>query len=237
MNQDYQLLQQDVEDNRRSANVQKGKLDLIILKYMARRLHLTLRQLDQPTSFSQPLLYRLRERHGHTHRIALYNHQELFLQQTLPFIGFISRKQMDLSRSVIDEIQAVDKLLIEELVNNPGILSYSSLELRNGNWCNLVIMRGADAKAHMKSTKTHMYPAHQLAYGHYEWIRLHHGIMTEGLDHMEMVLQKTKYYTFHSAEQKPVIREHMYGRASKLSLLPYRQRRIRARVHSSVFGQ
>jgi len=38
-------------------------------------------------------------------------------------------------------LRALDAELIEELRHNPHILSYSSLELPDGSWGNLVIMR------------------------------------------------------------------------------------------------
>ena len=94
-----------------------------------------------------------------------------------------------------------------ELISNPGLLSYSSLELRNGDWCNLVVLNGEEAKTHLKNTSTHTYAAYQLAPHYYEWIRLHNGVMSEGLDHTEMLLQKTKYYIFYAAQPRPAIRE------------------------------
>ena len=56
----------------------------------------------------------------------------------------------------------------------------------------------------------HKYAAYRLAHSYYEWIRLHNGVMPEGLDHMEMQLQKTKYYTFQAGQQRPSIREFIY---------------------------
>jgi len=101
----------------------------------------------------------------------------------------------------------VDKKLIKELISNPGILSYSSLELRNGDWCNLVVLNDAGAKTHIKSNSTHIHAAYHLAHRYYEWIRLHNGIMPEGLDHTEMQLQKTKYYTFQTKQQRATMQE------------------------------
>src|SRR2546426_481732 len=83
------------------------------------------------------------------------------------------------------------------------VLRYSSLELRNGDWCNLVLLSDAGAKTHIKGSEMHKYAAYHLAHSYYEWIRLHNGVMPEGLDHMEMQLQKTKYYTFQAGQQRP----------------------------------
>jgi hypothetical protein len=205
------LIHQDEHNSHLYMDIKKGKLDLIILQYMARRLHLSLHQLDKPASPSQPLLYTLQERHERTHRIAIYRYHELFLRRMFTFVGFISRKHSYLPESIVAEIQQADQQLIAELVGNPGILSYSSLELRNGDWCNLVLLSNARAKAHIKSTKTHAYAAHHLAYRYYEWIRLHNGIMPQGLDHTEMLLLKTKQYSFQVTQPRPAIRELIYS--------------------------
>lgn len=209
MDKDIQLIGQELRDVR-GVNISKGKLDLIVLRYMARRIHLTLYHLGEPTTKSKPLLYKLQERHGRTHRIAIYRYQELLLKRPLAFVGFISGRQRNLPSSILCAIEMVDKQLIEELVSSPGILSYSSLELHNGNWFNLVLLNDVKAKAHIKGTETHTYAAYHLAPRFYEWIRLHNGIMPEGLDHAEMKLQKTKFYTFYPAQERPFIQELTY---------------------------
>ena len=85
MNQNSQFMEEVTDDDQAKIDVRKGHLDLVILKYVARRLHLTLQQLDQK--------------------------------------------------------------LIAELVKAPGILSYSSLALPFGDWCNLVVLADVSAKA------------------------------------------------------------------------------------------
>src|SRR5205823_4605753 len=97
---------------------------------------------------------------------------------------------------------------------NPGLLSYSSLELRNGHWYNLVLLSDADAKRHIRSAGTHMYAAYQLAWRYYEWIRLHSGVMPGGLAQVELVLQKTCYFVFHRTQPRPVVHETAYAISS-----------------------
>jgi hypothetical protein len=155
-------------------------------------------------------VYNVQERGGRTHRIAIYQAEKLRLQEPFSFVGFLSARQKPLRPSIIQAIQQADKKLVEELVGAPGVLSYSSFELRNGNWCNLVLLSHADAKMSIKASETHKYAAYHLAHSYYEWIRLHNGVMPEGLDHMEMQLLKTNYYTFQPGQQRPSIREFTY---------------------------
>ncbi|MFL5705490.1 MAG: hypothetical protein ACJ8AG_22040, partial [Ktedonobacteraceae bacterium] len=86
--------------------IKKDKLDLIVLRYMARRLHLILHQLDTPipTISDQPFIYRLPERYGRMHRIAIYKYQELLFRSNFTFVGFISHKQKNLQPHIIAEI-------------------------------------------------------------------------------------------------------------------------------------
>lgn len=208
MNNDSPLKkQEELQVNPSGISVKKSKLDLVVLGYMAQRIYLTLHQLDQPADASIPLLYYSDDRHRRIHRIAIYKPRELLLKSSLTFVGFVSGRQRPASSQVSDELHAVDKKLIAEFVDAPGILSYSSLELRDGNWCNLVLFTDADMKIHVKNADTHKYAAYELAPRCYEWIRLHNGTMSGGLAHGEMILQKTRYYWFPGAHQRPIIRE------------------------------
>lgn len=176
----------------------KEKRDLLVLKYMTRRLNGILRQLEPPTT-TEPLLYLLPERHQRTHRVLLYRKQELLSGIPLLFVGFLSGRQKGMDPEVVEAIHAADRQIVEDLTHNTALLSYSSLQLRNGEWCNLVIMRDASAKARLRNSTLHCHAAHHLAHSYYAWIRLHNGTMHQGLDHTEMHVLKTKYYTF-SAE-------------------------------------
>jgi len=142
--------------------------------------------------------------------MAIYNPEELLLNNELALVGFISGRMRPLRPSVAADLRIMDRKLIAELVNTPGLLSYSSLELHDGNWCNLVLLNDPQVKIHLKNTETHRYAAYELAPNCYEWIRLHNGIMPTGLASNEMLLQKTRYYQFQEAHQRPVIRELRY---------------------------
>jgi len=211
MNKDIPLNnRQALADEGTLPGVRKGKLDLVILRYMARRVSVALRSLDLATSTARPLLYYLDERHRRTHRMAIYNPEELLLNNELAFVGFISGKLRPIKPSVAADLRIVDKKLVAELVGAPGLLSYSSLELHDGNWCNLVLFKDPEVKIHLKNAETHQYAAYQVAPSCYEWIRLHNGVMPRGLAGNEMLLRKTRYYTYQGAERRPAIREITY---------------------------
>jgi hypothetical protein len=210
MNKDSYLNSNEVLDENSPPGDEEYKQDIVILKYMAQRIYITLYLLDEPTDSSLPLLYYLEEGHKYTHRIAIYSPQASLLNNKLDFVGFISRKLQPEDSQVIEEIRTVDKKLIVELINTPGLMSYSSLELRDGRWCNLVLFSDPEAKMHLKQSETHMYAAYQLSPRYYDWVRLHNGIMPGGLARNELLLQKTKFYQFSGPHEKPEMRELTY---------------------------
>lgn len=210
MNKDSYLNLDETLEERPLPNSEENKQDLVLLRYMAQRIYVTLYLLDEPIDPLQPLLYYSEEGNKHTHRIAIYKPQELLLNGKLEFVGFISRKQQPGDQQVIEEIRGVDKKLIIELINTPGLMSYSSLELRDGRWCNLVLFSGAETKMHIRNSELHAYAAYQLSPHYYDWIRLHNGIMPGGLARNEMLLQKTTYYVFQGPHEKPAMRELTY---------------------------
>jgi hypothetical protein len=207
MNESNQLREQDASDTHPYASINRGKIDLVVLRYMAQKVRTMLHLLDTSASLTVPLLHIVPERYERMHRLVLYELHEECFERTVMFVGFVSKKQAYLSQAVIDDIQAVDQRLLAELAYSSGLQSYSSLELRNGNWYNLVLLSDADAKKHIRSAETHVYAAYQLAPRYYEWIRLHSGVILGGLDQVELMLQKTRYYVFQRTQPRPVIRE------------------------------
>jgi len=210
MNKDSSLNTSQSLDERALPVAGQSNLDLVILRYMTQRIYVTLYLLDEPVDPSQPLLYYAEEGRKHTHRIAIYRPEELQQNSNLEFVGFISAKLKPGRPQVIKEIRAVDKRLIVEFISTPGLLSYSSLELRDGRWCNLVLFSGSETKVHIRNSETHAYAAYQLSPRYYDWVRIHNGIMPGGLARNEIVLQKTKYYQFHGPHEKPTMRELNY---------------------------
>lgn len=187
--------------------VHKDRLDLVVLQFMAKKMSATLRALEQPEAAPSPLCYSFKGLRGRQHRMILLAPGELLTPEAMRFVGFVSRRSPTAEQQVIDEIFRVDELMLAEITRIPGLLSYSSLELHPGVWYNLVLFRDANVKMHVRSGATHRYAAHQLSPAYYEWIRLHNGTMPDGLVHLEMQLNHTKYYYFSGPQQPPIVHE------------------------------
>ena len=191
--------------------ISRGTRDLIVLRYMAQNIHEVLYGLGQPFAGSFPLSYSLNVRHHRQQRVILYDPEFLLRNTTLSFVGFVSGKHKTVDPSIDNEMQRVDALLTKELIDAPGLLCYSSLELYTGKWYNLVLLANFNIKTHLRNSPTHCYGAYQLATRYYEWIRLHSGIITDGLSRSILHLQKTKYYICQAPEPRFTVRELIYA--------------------------
>ena len=104
--------------------VSKAKVDLLVFRYMARKAQTILQLLDETIVRAAPLLHLIPERHSRMHRFVLYEPDTEWMEHIIVFVGFVSKKQANLSQEVIDDIQAVDKKLVAELIYSSGLLSY-----------------------------------------------------------------------------------------------------------------
>lgn len=190
--------------------ISKGNIDLVVLKYMAQQVRVTLHALDQYDDESLPLLYFLKDRPARTHRIALYNPQWLLQNHNISFVGFVSMKKEIVDPLVNQQLNALDEVMLTELLGITGIASYSSLELRPGHWYNLVLLSDLVARDHLRTSENHKYAAQELSPDYYKWIRLHSGTIHGGLAARTFELRQTKYYTFQEGLQRVKIRALTY---------------------------
>ena len=186
--------------------INKAQSDLIVLRYMAQKVRVMLHSPDR--TLDSPSLYFLEERQRRAHRIAIYDSQTLLQDTDLSFVGFVSGKQQGIDPFIEEELERADKIMLTELARIPGLLAYSSMELRTRTWYNLVLMSSLDAKSHLRNVQMHQYASYQLAPHYYEWIRLHNGTIASGLASHALKLGSTKYYTFQN--RRPTMRELVY---------------------------
>jgi len=190
--------------------VHKRKIDLLALRYMVQQLRLTLQTMEQPLTDKPPFLYAAAGRRCYTHRIALYDPWQLMQNEQLAFVGFVSGLQAVTDPTVSSELQSVDGQMLAELTHVPGLLAYSSMEVRQGRWYNLVILQDIDGKMHLQSLKKHQYAAYKLAPRAYDWIRIHSGLIPTGLAGNTIDVLKTKHYVYGHADNSAAMYEVIY---------------------------
>jgi hypothetical protein len=178
--------------------------DLSILTAMIRQVEDIRKQVEQPIPLTLPVITSATEPGQRLHRVIIYRPLPLD-QQELQFVGFVSKCHPDTPATIATALADVDKALVMELAQHPGLLNYSSLELADGIWYNLVVFAHTEVKNDILVLKTHQFAVYELAPSYYQWIRLHHGTITGKRLPEGLALHKTKHYLFHTLAQQPAI--------------------------------
>lgn len=114
-------------------------------------------------------------------------------------VGFFGERHPDRDATPLEEVNAE---LVLEFRNYPGILSYSSMELVDGNWANLVLHDKPEAREYWRASKRHAEAAEKLSPLYYRNVRIHNGVLPRGVPgRRTIVIHRTKYWDF---RHKPV---------------------------------
>lgn len=184
----------DILPDRPFTNPDQNTEDLLHLQYMAGKLRQLLSQPEFIPVQPRPYVLFLEESGGRRHRIAITRPEELLVLTELVVVGFCGTKWPEADRSALD---AADAELLNEFMQHPHLLSYSSLEIEGGNWRNLVLFSHPQGIGHWAVSMKHAYAAQELSPGYYRHIRLHNGVLSGGLlSGSEIVLIRTKYYDY-----------------------------------------
>lgn len=193
--------------NRPFTNPEHSRADSAVINYMRWQLHHVLSQSnigpEHPLA-RELYIQMLQEVNGRFHRIVILERAPLLTDAELTFVGFFGQRRFEANPALL---QDVDTELIQEFLNHPHVLSYCSLELADNNWANIVILRNADGIQHWRASRKHAYAARELAPQYYTGIRLHNGILPNGLASPYLVLLHTKYYDFQGPGLWQAVRE------------------------------
>lgn len=117
---------------------------------------------------------------------------------SLCLVGFFGERHTAEESAVLEEANAE---LVLEFKDYPGILSYSSMELYDGNWSNLVIHDVPDTKEYWRASARHAEAATKLSPRYYRTVRIHNGDIPEGLaGGGDIQIQSTKYWDYSGPE-------------------------------------
>lgn len=184
----------DIVPDRPFTNPDHNADDLIHLQYMVERLRGLLNQAQIIPPQPRPYVLYLEEAGGRLQRIALAQPEELAICSELSVVGFCGTRWPEADRTPLD---AVDADLLAEFMQHPYLLSYSSLEVEDGNWRNLVIFSHPQGIGHWAISMRHALAAQTLAPSYYQNIRLHNGVLPGGLmSGNDLMLTRTKYYDY-----------------------------------------
>jgi hypothetical protein len=199
------LSRTEIVPGRPFTNPAGSREDIGTLQDMAEKLRQLLGRPETIPAQPRPFVLYLSEAGGRRHRIALSKPEALLTGNDLTVVGFCGRKWPGADRAPLD---AVDAELITEFSQHPHLLSYSSLELGNGNWCNLVLFSHPRGLLHWATSARHAYAVRELSPAYYMVIRLHNAILPGGLmSGKPLILLRTKYYDYQDKPPWLAVRE------------------------------
>jgi len=175
--------------------------DLNTLRYMARQLCLTLQNPHMSTDLPQTILFNLPGKSSWIHRQVLANPQHFQETSLIHVVGFFGQSR---SRANIELAQKFDITLMKEIPQHEGLISYSTMLLKDGNYANLVLFTSETAQMGWSRSEAHAKAVYELSPGYYHSIRIYNGRLPHGIHQSEaLTLHKARYFDY---DQTPMWR-------------------------------
>lgn len=143
----------------------------------------------------RPIFLYQEETGGRQQRLVINRPERLTMGHPVTVVGFFGQK---LERADLLPLRnEFDQALIAEFPKHPDLLSYSTLELADGNFGNLVLFARSEAKNHWNSCTIHARAVRELAPEYYASVRLYNGVLPRGLAASRALrLTRVKYYDY-----------------------------------------
>jgi hypothetical protein len=185
----------EVVDGRPFTDPQHITGDLNSLRYLADQLRLLLKN-PRLLGKSQPpiTVYRPDLPNEWVYRIVIPDPEQLLAGDRLIFVGFLGQRRDEADRTVADEF---DEILVGEIPEHAGLLSYCTMALVSGNFCNLVLFSDEGAKVRWSRSRAHDRAVRQISPDYYYSVRLYNGVLPRGIsDGRDMQLTRVKYFDY-----------------------------------------
>jgi len=183
----------DVPGGRPFAHPDRTADDLVSILEMTRTLRRILTGPSTSAARSRPYTLQAGNEVA-PHRVIICDDAALRMESAPSFVGFFALKRPGLDHAPLTR---VDDQLVLEFPRHPGILSYSSIALPDGNWGNLIVLRSVADGERWREGERHAWAVRELAPAHYSSVRLHQGRVPGGvLSGLEPVLLRTRYFDY-----------------------------------------
>lgn len=167
--------------------------DLDLLAYMLQDLRSLIRSNDAgkvDIVAHRPIMWNV---HGLRRRTVVCEPEETRRRDRVCIVGFFAERRETIDYPSLDELELG---LLLEFRNYPGILSYSSIELANDYWANLVIHTVPDDTESWRESSAHT-RAVEVSPDLYSAIRIHNGHLDGGIAGSEAIaIDRTKYWDY-----------------------------------------
>jgi hypothetical protein len=178
--------------------------DLDLLAYMLQDLRTLIRSNDAGKATlvaHEPILWSV---HGLRRRTVVCDPGQIRDRDRVCVVGFFADRRDEIDYQALDGLELS---LLLEFRNHPGILSYSSMELANEFWANLVVHTEPDVTESWRGSTAHERAVHESP-GLYSSTRIHNGHLVGGVTgNRAIVIDRTKYWDYDADPVWHAVRE------------------------------
>lgn len=168
--------------------------DIALLNYLLQDLRALTRRGARGEIEMRPEQVITWEVHGLARRTVVCDPAGLRDETDAQMVGFFGDRRADADRPTIE---ASEMELIGEFPDHPGILAYSSAELVDGYWANLVVHREPDDRETWRASRAHVHAVERIAPMAYHNVRIHNGFIPGGVTGSRtVVIESTKYWDY-----------------------------------------
>lgn len=168
--------------------------DLETLRYMARHLGLTLQNPHMLTELPQTILHNVPGQSSWIQRQVLSHPTHFKTHSLFHVVGFFGQSR---SQANIALAQEFDLTLLTEIPQHDGLSSYCTMQLKDGNYANLVLFISEAAQIGWSRSEAHAQAVYDLSPNFYHSIRIYNGRLPEGVHQSdELTLHKARYFDY-----------------------------------------
>lgn len=168
--------------------------DQALLAYLLQDLRSLMRRCCKGELTIEPYEVLQWDVHGLQRRVVMCDPASLMRPDTFQIVGFFGDRRPDADVVSLDSVE-ID--LLGEFRSYPGILSYSSVELVEHHWANLVVHTRSEDRDAWRGSAVHRHAVDSVAPRVYGSVRIHNGRLDGGVigtDHI--VIEVTKYWDY-----------------------------------------
>ncbi len=172
--------------------------DLALLNYLLQDVRAMARRAAKGEIELSPYQRIVWEVHGLKRRTVVCDPVRLLDGDDVLMVGFLGNRRNTPAAREVDEVE-LD--VISEFRSYPGIISYSSTELVDYQWANLVLHTQPGDREAWRHSEVHIQAAEDLAPRVYHDVRIHNGCVPGGaLGPRTVIVETTKYWDYDSPE-------------------------------------
>ena len=181
--------------------------DAALLAYMLQDVRVLARQVGSGEIDLQPFETLHWDVHGLARRAVICDPVALAQPVERCVVGFFGERRPEAKQSVVDDIE-VD--LLAEFRSHPGILSYSSTELVDNYWANLVIHEKPVDSQQWRNSAVHKRAVAEISPRQYRSVRIHNGRLPGGVvGSGAIIIDRTKFWDYGASEIWEAVRDYV----------------------------